>query len=179
MCRNLPPRHHGSRCHLYAPGAPLYVITNNNRHAGPTINEKNGGSCPSPPSPSLHHRHRSPCVGGGCPLRSATALPRGGHPCDQRRRPCWRQGWPRAETPCELATGGRPCGLAATDRACRWPPLTRGLAVVGRPLRVASHLYMQTTCMWLPLPRKQRLLFAANRCNKRVEQLYVIPSHHT
>ncbi|RRT32438.1 hypothetical protein B296_00042430, partial [Ensete ventricosum] len=64
------------------------------------------------------------------------------------------------------------CGLAAVDRACGWLPIAGGLVAVDRPLQVArpwsaaparglavaSHLCMQTACMWPPLPRRQRLL---------------------
>ncbi|RZS20573.1 hypothetical protein BHM03_00053106 [Ensete ventricosum] len=74
-------------------------------------------------------------------------------------------------------------GLAAAGSARGWlpltgccpcgrPPLAGGLAAVGRSLQVtrlslaaptgglavASHLYMQTACIWLPLPRMQRRL---------------------
>ncbi|RZS00847.1 hypothetical protein BHM03_00030624 [Ensete ventricosum] len=49
MRRDLSPRYRGSRCHLHAPVTPLHIITNNHKHAGLTINEKNGGPCPSPP----------------------------------------------------------------------------------------------------------------------------------
>ncbi|RWV85699.1 hypothetical protein GW17_00052489, partial [Ensete ventricosum] len=68
------------------------------------------------------------------------------------------------------------CAVTAPAQAatalCDWQPLARGLAVAGRPLLVArpwsaipagglalaSHLCMQTTCMWPPLHRRQRLL---------------------
>ncbi|RZR84431.1 hypothetical protein BHM03_00011266 [Ensete ventricosum] len=41
MRHNLPPWCRESRCHLHTPAAPLHVITNNYKHVGPTINEKN------------------------------------------------------------------------------------------------------------------------------------------
>ncbi|RWW67433.1 hypothetical protein BHE74_00025124, partial [Ensete ventricosum] len=42
-----------------------------------------------------------------------------------------------------------------------WPPLAGSQAMAGAPaggLAMASHLFMQTTCMWPPLPRRKRLL---------------------
>ncbi|RWV83594.1 hypothetical protein GW17_00054773 [Ensete ventricosum] len=155
MRRDLPPWHRGSRCNLHAPTAPLHVITNNHKHAVPTINEKNVGS---PPSPSLRHRRCYPYVGGDCPLRSAAALPRGGHPYDRRRRPYWRQGWPLA-----VAPAGWPCPRVAAFASCcpcGRSPLAGGLAVAATPtggLAMASHLCMHTSCMWPPLPYRQRL----------------------
>ncbi|RWW36489.1 hypothetical protein BHE74_00058489, partial [Ensete ventricosum] len=73
--------------------------------------------CPSPTSPSLRRRRRCPYVGDDCPLRPAIALTRGDHPCDRRCRPYWRQGWPRAATPCGLAAAGWPL-RAGRNRPC-------------------------------------------------------------
>ncbi|RZR74625.1 hypothetical protein BHM03_00039599 [Ensete ventricosum] len=130
--------------------------------------------CPSPPSPSLRRHRRCPYAGGGCPLRSTTALLRGSHPCDWLRRPCWRQGLPLSVGPCRLAVAGRALGWPplVCCYPCGRPHLAGGLAVAGRPLQVvkpwlaatarglavASHLCMQTAWMWPPLPHRQRLL---------------------
>ncbi|RRT32080.1 hypothetical protein B296_00056630 [Ensete ventricosum] len=71
---------------------------------------------------------------------------------------------------------------------CGRSPLAGGLAAIGRPLQVArpwpvapagglavaSHLCMQTTYMWSPPAGN-----AYFRCNKHVEQFYVIQSHNT
>ncbi|RRT38238.1 hypothetical protein B296_00054235 [Ensete ventricosum] len=77
------------------------------------------------------------------------------------------------QLPCQevaTAAGGR----AGRERQplVGWPPLARCLEVASCPLQVArpwsaapagglavaSHLCMQTTCIWLPLLRRQRLL---------------------
>ncbi|RZR88109.1 hypothetical protein BHM03_00015630, partial [Ensete ventricosum] len=108
------------------------------------------------------------CQGAATPTTGAAA-PVGGR-AGRERQPL--ASWPLPIGPSGLTVAGRPCGLAAVGRARRWPPLAGGLAVAGSPLQVArpwsaalvggltvaSHLCMQTTCMWPPLPHRQRLL---------------------
>ncbi|RRT38716.1 hypothetical protein B296_00040520, partial [Ensete ventricosum] len=62
MRHNLPPRHRGSRCHLYAPAVPLYVITNNHR----IVLFSKG--CPNLSFPL--------CAAAAAPAQEATALAR-------------------------------------------------------------------------------------------------------
>ncbi|RWW32831.1 hypothetical protein GW17_00002475, partial [Ensete ventricosum] len=98
--------------------------------------------CPSPPSPSPRRR-RCPCVGGGCPL-----LP----PCQGAATIATGATAPagsRAGRPLRAAT---PVGNRSLQVARPW------LAAPTGGLAVASNLYIQTTCMWPPLPRRQRLL---------------------
>ncbi|RWW37066.1 hypothetical protein BHE74_00057870, partial [Ensete ventricosum] len=87
-----------------------------------------------------------------------------------------------------LAVGAAPCERRLCEhRAAPCPWADAAPLQVARPwsvaptrdLAVASHLCMQTACRWPP-PRPQAVLtFAANRCNKRVEQFYALQSHHT
>ncbi|RZS23349.1 hypothetical protein BHM03_00056264 [Ensete ventricosum] len=95
------------------------------------------------------------------PVQATAALPRGD-------RPYWRQGWLRVATHCGLTAGDRPYGLAAVGcaRGLAAAPMGGHTLQVAKPwpaaraggLAVASHLCMQTACMWPPLPRRQCLL---------------------
>ncbi|RWW69883.1 hypothetical protein BHE74_00022478 [Ensete ventricosum] len=95
------------------------------------------------------------------PVQATAALPRGD-------RPYWRQGWLRVATHCGLTAGDRPYGLAAVGCApgLAAAPMGGHTLQVAKPwpaaraggLAVASHLCMQTACMWPPLPRRQCLL---------------------
>ncbi|RZR89689.1 hypothetical protein BHM03_00017442, partial [Ensete ventricosum] len=94
---------------------------------------------------------------------TATALPRGDYPAGGAAAPAgdrairWRQplaGWPQLAVPAGglplraiAPTGGRPLQGA-------WP---QSVAPAGG-LAVASHLCMQTACMWPPFLRRQHLL---------------------
>ncbi|RRT36910.1 hypothetical protein B296_00044801, partial [Ensete ventricosum] len=107
-------------------------------------------------------------VGDGCPCPPTTTLPRDDHPCDRRRRPCSRQGWPWAATTCGRPTVGPlyehhtaiecargrlpPLRAAAPTSGADLPyglalvatghPLARGLVVGGGPawgLAMAGH----------------------------------------
>ncbi|RWV76804.1 hypothetical protein GW17_00062473 [Ensete ventricosum] len=136
MCRNLPPRHRGSRCHLHAPDTPLHVITNNHR----IILFSKG--CPNLSFPlcivATVAQATAALAKGRPPLRLAsppllaTGLAAGDSPL---RAPCNRPPlWvPRCKRlpplrvgrsrPCPrvalLATGVAPCGR-------RWPPFRAG-----------------------------------------------------
>ncbi|RWW22674.1 hypothetical protein GW17_00013112 [Ensete ventricosum] len=65
---------------------------------------------------------------------------------------------------------------------CRRPPLAGGLTTAGRPCRGPgrgqSPLHADSMHVAAPPPQTAPT-FAANRCNKRVEQFYAIQSHHT
>ncbi|RZR82579.1 hypothetical protein BHM03_00009030 [Ensete ventricosum] len=92
----------------------------------------------------LHPHCTAAAAGSDYLLRPATALPRGDHPCNRRRCPCWRHGWPQVATPCRLAAAGWPlragrCRLALAS----WPqpvvpagcyPLRAAALVGGCPL---------------------------------------------
>ncbi|RZS23722.1 hypothetical protein BHM03_00056693, partial [Ensete ventricosum] len=119
------------------------------RGAGSSFSQKDALALSLPPSTSL------PCAGDGCPLRTAAALPRGGHPCGQRRCHYWRPpltGTSRAGCSrlCPRATaaptGGRPLQGAWPQPVApvQWglgysrpPPCKEALVAFGRPCRPA------------------------------------------
>ncbi|RWW15581.1 hypothetical protein GW17_00020570 [Ensete ventricosum] len=84
-------------------------------------------------------------------------------------------------------------GLAAAGRARGWlplagccpcgrPPLASSQAMAGRPCRGSGRdqppLDADNMHVATPLPQAVPT-FAVNRCNERVEEFYVIQSHHT
>ncbi|RZS28058.1 hypothetical protein BHM03_00061615 [Ensete ventricosum] len=98
---------------------------------------------------------------------------------------------PLSDSPCGMATGGH-CPLRAGPGRSR-PPLCRGaLATIGCPLVggliMDDRHYMgpgrgqpplHADSMHMAAPRLQAApTFAANRCNKCVEQLYALQSRH-
>ncbi|RWW37319.1 hypothetical protein BHE74_00057588, partial [Ensete ventricosum] len=102
-------------------------------------------------------RRRLPFATDSRPPLLVAGLSTGGNPLRAgRSRPC-----PQVAAPCGLL----PLRAITTCRGHghSQSPLYRGaLATAGHPLQVAmavaSHLCMQTACMWPPLPRWQRLL---------------------
>ncbi|RWW30453.1 hypothetical protein GW17_00004969 [Ensete ventricosum] len=146
MHRDLPPRHRGSRYHLYAPIRGRIIVFLK--------------GCPSPlPSPSLRRRHR--------PAQAAAALATGitapacGSP-GLVQQPL--VGWPLEVAPCRLVaysmapatTGHCKCHAASSLARERMPPHVQGaLATADRPLAggqaVASHPYKGPGCGQPPL----------------------------
>ncbi|RWV99980.1 hypothetical protein GW17_00037082, partial [Ensete ventricosum] len=132
------------------------------------------------PPPLPLRRWRLPITVGSRPAR-------GGHPCDRRRRPCWRS-CPRVVAPCGLAAvpvGGRPLWAMAPTGG---RPLQGGLGHSRLPL-AGSQVMASSRCrgpghgqpplhadsMHVVAPPPQAVpTSAVNRCNKRVEQFYAI-----